>query len=56
MNNQKRNKLNEIIKKGEISEINGKKTLILPYIEPEYIPKKKRPSKGLIKRAHKNNG
>lgn len=53
---KKNKKREEVIKKGEVRVINGKKVLVLPCVEPEYTAKKKRTGKGSIAKRFKNNG
>lgn len=40
--------------RGEIRIIEGKKTLILPCVEPKFIPKKSIKFKKIITKFHKN--
>ncbi len=50
----KENKIKSIISQGEIRIVDNKKTLILPYIEPEYTLRKRRKSRGFISKQFKN--
>lgn len=46
MKNSSKNKLEEITSQGDTRIVNGKKTLFLPCVDPEYTPKRKRTSNG----------